>query len=71
MQICMKVAAEVRPRPLAAWARVPAMTTTDTTAEPAYEPPAVERRQAVGEALIGDTTSSDPPGTVISAHFEK
>ncbi len=41
------------------------MATTDTTTEPAYEPPAIERRQVVAEALI------TPSDKVLSAHFEK
>jgi hypothetical protein len=44
------------------------MTTADTTTGPAYAPPAIEHRQAVGEALMGRFTPSDP---VPCAHFEK
>ncbi len=47
------------------------MTATDESAGSRYAPPAIERRQAVGEALIGLTFSSDPPGWVPSAHSEK
>jgi hypothetical protein len=49
------------------------MTTSGTTnqaAGPGYEPPAIHRREAVGEVLIGVVLSSDPGG-VFSAHFER